>query len=107
MQATQLFGLYRNADVSAPDIFLAGVVAILQQYPQAVVEKVCAPSGLPSQSKWLPSIAEIKEACDKVNGTWRPPDGMLSPSGYVYDSSKPGGINFLAEPRNRRFFYED
>ena len=38
----------------------------------------------------------------KGNGA-EPPPRTLSPQGYVRDSSKPGGINFLAEPRNRRF----
>jgi hypothetical protein len=89
-------------------MFLMAVTAILSRYPQSVVEKVCHPNdGIAGKNKFLPSIAEIKEACEMANGTWRPPDGTLSPQGYVYDSSKIGGINFLAEPRNRRFYYDD
>lgn len=105
--ATMLFACYRAAEASEPKVYMAAVSAVLQCYPEEVVRNVCDPvNGLPSMSKWLPSIAEIKELCEKRNGTWRPPDGTLSPQGYVYDGTKPGGINFLAEPRNRRFFYD-
>ena len=38
---------------------------MLASYPEAVAVKVCDPiRGLPSKSKWLPSIAEIREACE-------------------------------------------
>jgi hypothetical protein len=108
MYATMLFACYRAAEASEPKVYMAACERILRCYPERVAQAVCDPlDGLPSQSKFLPSIAEIKEACEKENGTWRPPDGMLSPQGYVYDSSKIGGINFLAEPRNRKFFYEN
>ena len=39
---------------------------MLAQYPEAAVAKVCDPvRGLPSTSKFLPSIAEIREACER------------------------------------------
>lgn len=103
-----LFGCYRKAEASEPDLYLAAAQRVLQRYPEDVVRAICDPvDGLPSKLKFLPSIAEIKEACEKANGSWMPPEGTLSPQGYVYDSTKIGGINFLAEPRNRRFHYDD
>jgi hypothetical protein len=87
---------------------MATVAALLSEYPECVVQAVCHPvHGIAGKNKWPPSIAEIVEACEKANGTFRPPDGTLNPRGYVHDSSKIGGINFLAEPRTRKFFYDD
>jgi hypothetical protein len=106
--AAMFFGCYRIAEASSPEIYVAAAQAMLRCYSEAVVKAVCDPvNGLPSKSKFLPSIAEIKEACEKRNGTWRPPNGTLSPHGHVYDDTKPGGIDFLAEPRNRRFYHEN
>jgi hypothetical protein len=89
-------------------MFFDAVTLTLARYSDRVLSKVCDPlDGMPSKFKFLPALAEINEACQKANGTWRPPDGTLSPQGYVYDSTKIGGINFLAEPRNRKFYYDD
>lgn len=87
-------------------MFIAAAAATLACYPESVASQVCHPvEGLPREQKFLPSIAEIREACEKAAGTWFPPPGTLSPQGFVYGQG--GRINFLAEPRNRRFFYED
>jgi hypothetical protein len=106
--AAMFFGCYRAAETSSPKIYLAAAEAVLRCYPENVVRAVCDPvNGLPSRSKFLPSIAEIKKACEKANGTWRPKNGTLSPAGYVYDSSKPGGLNFLANPQGRKVADDD
>jgi len=71
MLATRLFGFYRASEANDPEIFIAGATAMLAQYPQAVVEKVCDPvRGLPATSKWLPSIAEIREAAEREMVWW-------------------------------------
>ena len=106
MSATLLLGCYRSADAAVPKVYVAAMTAVLRCYRERVVSAVCDPvNGLPSQSKWLPSIAEIKEACEKANGTWHPPAGTLSPNGYVHDGR--GGFDFLANPKGRKFFYDD
>jgi hypothetical protein len=106
--ATILFACYRAAEASSPKVYHAAAEAVLRCYPESVVRAVCDPvNGLPSRSKFLPSIAEIKKACEKANGTWRPKDGTLTPQGYVYDSSKASGINFLANPYGRRAADDD
>ena len=39
---------------------------MLARYPEAVVRNICDPvRGLPSTAKWLPAIAEIREACER------------------------------------------
>jgi hypothetical protein len=64
--AAKLFGCYRASDANDPETFLAAATAMLAQYPEAAVAKVCDPvRGLPSTSKFLPSITEIREACER------------------------------------------
>jgi hypothetical protein len=51
-------------------MFMIAAAAMLAQYPQPVAEKVCDPiRGLASKSKFLPAIAEIREACE-LEMTW-------------------------------------
>ena len=65
--ATRLFGFYRASEASDPKTFIAGAAAILARYPVEIVRQVCNPVvGLPSESKWLPSLNEIREACEKL-----------------------------------------
>jgi hypothetical protein len=45
------------------------VVAVLANYPVEIIHAVCDPvKGLPSQTKWLPTIAEVVELCQKLHG---------------------------------------
>lgn len=65
-RAKALFGCFRRADANDPETYVAAVAAILSEYPAEVIEYVTDPrTGLPRTSKWLPTIAEIAEACDK------------------------------------------
>jgi hypothetical protein len=65
-KALYLFACYRRADAVDAQMYHASVAAILAEYPQAIVDYVCDPrTGLPRSLKWLPSIAEIAEACDE------------------------------------------
>jgi hypothetical protein len=64
--ATRLFGYYRASEANDPEMFIMGATAMLANYPEPIVMKVCDPvRGLPSTSKFLPSIAEIREACER------------------------------------------
>jgi hypothetical protein len=39
---------------------------VLGEYPSEIIDYVCDPrTGLARSLKWLPSIAEVAEACDK------------------------------------------
>ena len=67
MMATRLFGYYRASEANDPETFIAGATVTLARYPEAVVRNICDPvRGLPSTAKWLPSIAEIREACEQA-----------------------------------------
>lgn len=61
-----MLGCYRTGEAHDPETYIAGVVAVLERYPVAVIQAVTDPSsGIPSRLKWLPSIAEIREICDR------------------------------------------
>lgn len=83
-----LFGCYRKAEANDPEVLTAAIAAVLSEYPYDVVEYVTDPrTGLPSTSKWLPSVFEVREACEqrlvmksvfqrlKDTGHVRQPDG--------------------------------
>jgi hypothetical protein len=41
------------------------VTAVLSEYEPEIIDWVCDPrTGLPRRLKWLPTVAEIAEACD-------------------------------------------
>jgi hypothetical protein len=64
--AAQLFGFYPRNEANDPETFIAGATAMLARYPEAVARAVCDPArGLPSTSKWLPAISEVREACER------------------------------------------
>jgi hypothetical protein len=59
-------GCFRKSDAADPEVYAAAVVAVLARWPVDVVTSVTEPAtGLPSKCKWLPSIAEITEACEE------------------------------------------
>jgi hypothetical protein len=64
--AAKLFGCYRASEANDPDVYVTAAAALLAGYPDAVAAKVCDPiRGLPSTNKFLPAIAEIREACER------------------------------------------
>lgn len=61
-----MFGCYRKDEVADPEFYLTAAVAILTRYEKQTVLRVTDPrNGLPASSKFLPSIAEIREACER------------------------------------------
>jgi hypothetical protein len=65
--ARLLLGCYRAGDANDPEVYVAAVVAVLSNFPTDIVRSVCDPvRGLPSQTKWLPTVAEVVEACNKI-----------------------------------------
>ena len=71
-RAAVLMGCYRQGDCADPEVFATGAVAVLSHYPVEIVRKVTDPhSGLPGRLKWLPTIYEIREACEIENAAAR------------------------------------
>ena len=72
MHATLLLGCYRKVDCADPEVFATAAVAVMRRYPEDVVRKVTDPhSGLPATSKWVPTISELRDACETVNAAAR------------------------------------
>ncbi|MFC0282455.1 hypothetical protein ACFFJB_14755 [Camelimonas abortus] len=47
-------------------LFAAAMVQLMSDYPAYVLADVVSPrSGLPVQCKWMPSMAEVKAACEE------------------------------------------
>lgn len=60
-----MFGCYRKGDANDPEIYTAAIAATLAEFDQDVVDFVTDPrTGLPSKLKWLPTVAEVREACE-------------------------------------------
>jgi hypothetical protein len=60
-----LLGCYRTGDANDPAIYAGAIIAVLSDYPLDVIEAAVDPrTGLPAQSKWLPTVAEVKDFCE-------------------------------------------
>lgn len=67
--AKLLLGCYRTGDANDPEVYTAAAIAVLSDYPLDVVQRVVDPrSGLPSRIRWLPTVSEIREACQEIHG---------------------------------------
>lgn len=63
-----LLGCYRTADVNDPEVLTAAFVAMLAHYPEEIIRAATDPvAGLPSRLKWLPTIAELHDECERLN----------------------------------------
>ncbi len=60
-----MFGCYRTGQANDPETYTMAVAATLADYPAEVIQHVTDPrTGLPAKCKWLPSVAEVREACE-------------------------------------------
>lgn len=61
-----LMGCYADFGRVDPEIFTAGMRELFAMYPAHIQRAVADPAtGLPSTSKWMPTIAEAREALDR------------------------------------------
>lgn len=64
-----MFGCYRKQDANDPDVYVAAIASILDEYPPSVIDFITDPrTGLPNRLKWLPTVAEVREACETQLG---------------------------------------
>jgi hypothetical protein len=62
-----LIGCFRTGEAADPEVYVTAISAVLAQYPEQVVRDVTDPIiGLPSRSKWLPTVSEVREACEAL-----------------------------------------
>lgn len=61
--AARLLSFYPAQTPNSPREYVTAVTALLADYPQEVVEKICDPrTGIATRCKFLPTIAEIADA---------------------------------------------
>jgi hypothetical protein len=64
-RAAILLGCFRRGEANDPEVYATAVAAVLATYPEAVVKRVTDPvTGLPGRLQWLPTIAEVRGACE-------------------------------------------
>lgn len=67
--ATIVLGAYRNTEVSSPKVYIKTTAAVMTCFTQEIVQEAFDPrTGLQTHQKWLPTVSEIREACEKVAG---------------------------------------
>lgn len=61
-----LFACYRRDDAHDPSVYAAAIAAILEGYPTSIVDRATDPrTGVASECKWLPAVAEVREFCER------------------------------------------
>ena len=81
-----LFQCYRKDEVHDSEVYVAAVAATLSEWPKAVIDYVTDPrTGIPSESKWVPNVAEVRAACSKEASR----RDVLSKPSVVFDHSTP------------------
>jgi hypothetical protein len=61
-----VLGCYRRDEANNPEIYSAAIAAIFEDYSRVVVERAADPrTGIASQYKFLPAVAEVREFCDR------------------------------------------
>lgn len=71
-RAEILFGCYRRGEANDPKTYVAAVSAVLAEYPEDTIRHVTDPrGGIPSKVGWLPSVKEVRDACEAHYGPTR------------------------------------
>jgi hypothetical protein len=67
-----LLGCYRTGDAHDPQMYVAAAIRVLSDYPIETQRFVTDPlTGLPSKVNWLPTVKEIRDACEEHHGPMR------------------------------------
>jgi hypothetical protein len=61
-----LLNSYRSGAAADPDTYVSAIVSLLTAYPEQVVCLVTDPrTGIARKIKWLPTVFEVREACER------------------------------------------
>ena len=64
-RARLLLGCYRTGDANDPETYVAAIAASLARFPEEIITEVTHPvDGLPARLSWLPTVKDIRDACD-------------------------------------------
>lgn len=67
-----LLGCFRTGEAHDPKVYVAAAIRVLSEYPVETQRYVTDPgSGLPSKVNWLPTVKEIRDACEDHYGPQR------------------------------------
>jgi hypothetical protein len=84
-----LCGCYRRDDAADPKVYASALIFVMEEYQIEVVEYVTSPrTGLPSTCKFLPSVAEVKAACESAKAAQSRPVAKVLPLGKPTHPSK-------------------
>lgn len=73
-----LLGCYRKGDAEEPEIYAGAVASVLATYPQEIAYRVTDPrTGLAGRSQWLPTVAEVRAACEAEMAPTRAAEARL------------------------------
>jgi hypothetical protein len=71
-RARLLLGCYRRGEANDPDTYVAAIAAVLATYPDETICYVTHPiTGIPSKVGFLPTVKEIRDACEDHYGPTR------------------------------------
>ncbi len=74
-----LYDFFREGKMQDDRSFIMGVALTLSQYEDRVIRRITSPlKGIPSTSRFLPSIAEVREACDAARELFSRPVGRFT-----------------------------
>ncbi len=60
-----LLGCYRKGEAEDAEIYVRAIAAVFSGYPDAVARRIVDPRiGIAGQVQWLPTVAEVKHACE-------------------------------------------
>lgn len=60
-----MLGCFRKGEAEDPEVYVTSVAMVLTRYPERVARYVTHPAhGLPGRLNWLPTIAEVRSACE-------------------------------------------
>jgi hypothetical protein len=67
-----MFKSYRKGDANDADTYVAAVGAVLAEFDAEVIRRVTDPvHGLPRKLKWMPTVAEVGDECERVTAIVR------------------------------------
>jgi hypothetical protein len=64
-----LYGSYKTGEANDGEVYLAQITRVFSEYPVDVMREVAVK--LPDRIKWLPTISEIRDACNEVYAPMR------------------------------------
>lgn len=65
--AALVLGSYRSTEVNNPAVYIRVAAAVMTGFPEEIVQAAFDPrSGLQTRQKWLPTVSEIRGACEAI-----------------------------------------